>query len=333
MPDLETIIAIINLFGAANGMLIGVVLILLHGQPRPTMYLGLLLLCASVTLALITLEHALWLPSHWMVYAGEEWLSLLAGCLLLGFVIHTTRGRHPPTWIYAPLALYPLLAALSKPGFIGMEYVMWGQIAYTLAAMGIYFRSTSGQTKKARQPLRPVALLITVMVLIHLAQLGRLIMGDQPLWRDIVPITGTVFFYLLLFYALLHSRLLHKAIPLQRSIAEHTRHDFETLDARVRAAQLFLDPELDLNALALQVELPPHRVSEAINAVAGLPFYDYLAELRIEAAKDLLSDPEERRYTIEGIARQCGFKSRSVFYRQFKAVTGQTPAEWRAARR
>lgn len=333
IPGAETTIAIVNLFGAANGLLLAVVLVLLHEPTRPTRYLGLVLLCASLTLALITLEHRAWIPRHWVVYAAEEWLSLLVGPLLVAFVRRALAGDHPPAWIYLPPLAYPVLIVL-MPGerrFVGMEYVMWIQIAYTIGAARVFLRLTRDRERTRGTPAS-VGFVIAVAFLIHAAQVARIVAGEAPIWREIVPITGTVLFYALLVYALLQSRVLKLIGGIHHAVDDRQRALFFRLDEQVREDGLYLDPKLDLATLARTVDLPPHQVSEAINRAAGKSFYDYLAELRISEAKRLLADPDEQRYTIEGIARQCGFRSRSAFYRLFKEATGLTPAQWREER-
>jgi AraC-like DNA-binding protein len=37
---------------------------------------------------------------------------------------------------------------------------------------------------------------------------------------------------------------------------------------------------------------------------------------------------EYRGYSIEGIASEVGYQSRSTFYREFRQVTGMTPKEY-----
>lgn len=62
-------------------------------------------------------------------------------------------------------------------------------------------------------------------------------------------------------------------------------------------------------------------------AAVGIPPGQYLTEVRIEAAKQLLC---HREYSLEVIASLCGFSGANYLCRVFKKVTGQSPAAWRA---
>ena len=55
-------------------------------------------------------------------------------------------------------------------------------------------------------------------------------------------------------------------------------------------------------------------------------FQDYLTELRMEAAKDLLRDP--LRSTAE-VAGMVGYESANYFTRAFKKKVGMTPTDYR----
>lgn len=59
----------------------------------------------------------------------------------------------------------------------------------------------------------------------------------------------------------------------------------------------------------------------------GLPPGQYLTQVRIEAAKQLLV---HREYPLEIVASLCGFSGSNYLCRVFKKATGLTPAAWRA---
>lgn len=91
--------------------------------------------------------------------------------------------------------------------------------------------------------------------------------------------------------------------------------------------QSYLDPELTLQKLALQVNLPEKEVSQLINQHAGKHFFDYINDFRIADAKVLLT--QKKDLTVLEILYEVGFNSKSSFYTAFKKVTGTTPTVYR----
>ena len=69
-------------------------------------------------------------------------------------------------------------------------------------------------------------------------------------------------------------------------------------------------------------------ISSCINSEAGCPFNEYVNGYRIRYAQQLLRERPGRR--LSDVADAAGFSGESSFYRNFKAVTGLTPAEWLA---
>jgi len=84
-----------------------------------------------------------------------------------------------------------------------------------------------------------------------------------------------------------------------------------------------------LDALSRQIKVSKHSVSQVINEMLGKNFFEYLAELRIQKAKAMLSDPEYQNVTIDEISFLVGYNSRSAFNRVFKSIASTTPAEYR----
>lgn len=66
--------------------------------------------------------------------------------------------------------------------------------------------------------------------------------------------------------------------------------------------------------------------SEVFKAVTGMRFQDYLMEIRLNKAKDLLKNINLR---IKNIAHESGFKDPNHFCRIFKKKTGLNPTNWR----
>ncbi|AKD04647.1 helix-turn-helix transcriptional regulator [Pontibacter korlensis] len=93
--------------------------------------------------------------------------------------------------------------------------------------------------------------------------------------------------------------------------------------------KFFVQPSASLPALAKQLHTSPHYLSQSLNECLGKSFFEYLAELRIQEAKTILSDPSQQHMKVEEVAEQVGYLSKSAFSAAFKKQTGQTPGQYR----
>ena len=91
----------------------------------------------------------------------------------------------------------------------------------------------------------------------------------------------------------------------------------------------YLDFELTLQKLAIQVDIPERELSLLINHHLNKHFFDFINEYRINDAKILLKDPTKKELTVLEILYEVGFNSKSSFYTAFKKATNQTPTEYR----
>ncbi len=96
-----------------------------------------------------------------------------------------------------------------------------------------------------------------------------------------------------------------------------------------REEELYLDSTLTLENLASRLNVPPRKLSQAINENEQKNFSDFVSGYRIEKAKCLLVDPEYREQKIIAIAYDCGFGNITSFNLAFKAKTKRTPSQYR----
>ncbi len=92
--------------------------------------------------------------------------------------------------------------------------------------------------------------------------------------------------------------------------------------------QLFLNPELTIAQLAEALAVHPSHLSQVINTMESKNFYDFINALRINEFKKMAARPENQKYTLLALAFECGFNSKTAFYRNFKQVTGQSPTHY-----
>jgi len=90
----------------------------------------------------------------------------------------------------------------------------------------------------------------------------------------------------------------------------------------------YLNPELSLRELAAQIDMHPNHLSWILNNSIGKNFNEFINHYRIEAFKSIAGTRENRNLTIEGLAYESGFNSKTVFNTYFKRATGLTPRQF-----
>jgi AraC-like DNA-binding protein len=102
------------------------------------------------------------------------------------------------------------------------------------------------------------------------------------------------------------------------------------LTKTVNENKLFTNSDLTLTDLAKALAVHPNNLSQVINTYERKTFYDYINTLRVEEFKRLAALPESQKFTLLGLAHDCGFNSKTSFNRNFKNSTGQSPSEYLA---
>ena len=84
--------------------------------------------------------------------------------------------------------------------------------------------------------------------------------------------------------------------------------------------------DLSLAEVARAVNTSTIYFCKLFKKVTGLNFTEYLSQLRIEKAKNLLLNPNLR---VSEIAYETGFQSLTHFNRVFRRIAGQSPTNYR----
>jgi len=100
------------------------------------------------------------------------------------------------------------------------------------------------------------------------------------------------------------------------------------LEMVMNKEQPFLQADLTLRSLADLVKTTDKKLSFVLNQKLKSNFYDYLNKHRVEAFKKRLAEGANEKLSLVGIALECGFKSKSSFYRAFKAEVGSSPSAY-----
>ena len=109
----------------------------------------------------------------------------------------------------------------------------------------------------------------------------------------------------------------------------------QNLETIIRQLEAYMETEawregkLSIQDISNAIQIPIHRLSRAINQHYQLNFFNFVNAYRVQAARQLLSDPAYQQYSILDIAYSVGFNSKSSFNAVFKEHTGSTPSTYR----
>ncbi|MBX2819920.1 MAG: AraC family transcriptional regulator [Rhodothermaceae bacterium] len=177
------------------------------------------------------------------------------------------------------------------------------------------------------------SLLVMLLLLLGLFSL-------HELYRLPAACAMTAFMCAIILIALVRPRVFH-GIQTTLKLSGEEKYGTSQLDTLQKKAYLktlllhfeqekpYLQQELTLRDVAAQVNMPYRHVSQVVNEMLDKHFIDFVNSYRIEAAKTILLDPNSLHLSIEGVAAEAGFNSRSAFYREFKKATGVTPGAFR----
>lgn len=122
-----------------------------------------------------------------------------------------------------------------------------------------------------------------------------------------------------------------KPEPIQYERSHLRNVDVDKLSVDLRTAmktdRVYRDNTISLKTLAEHLGVTLHQLSEYLNKYHKKNFNTFVAEYRVEDAKDLLVKYDWR--TTLSIAFEVGFNSNSSFNRCFKLLTGKSPGQFR----
>ena len=90
----------------------------------------------------------------------------------------------------------------------------------------------------------------------------------------------------------------------------------------------YLKSDFSVHEISRILDIPHHRISQCFKNEIKVAFPEYRNRLRIAYSIELLKNEKYKTMSIEGIANQSGFKTKTSFYASFKAEYKMTPTEW-----
>jgi len=103
--------------------------------------------------------------------------------------------------------------------------------------------------------------------------------------------------------------------------------EWDVLKSRIIADKLYTIEGLTVEQLANRLNVSKYVLSRLVNMHEGVNFNNFIGKLRVEEAQRMMMADKSK--CISEIAMTVGYSEQSNFSRQFKALTGFTPGEYR----
>jgi AraC-like DNA-binding protein len=101
------------------------------------------------------------------------------------------------------------------------------------------------------------------------------------------------------------------------------------IDAYMQQHTPYTDKHINLSSLAADLKLTAPTLSVLLNNHYHLSFNDFINTHRINRIKTQMASPGSlKNFTIEAMASEVGFASRSAFYNAFKKLAGTSPLQY-----
>jgi AraC-like DNA-binding protein len=327
-------------------------------QKRASIYFGLLLLLMSLACIKIIFQETI--PDFADRFPVPLLYKFAFGPLLYLFVkelfLEKTESSGRLALHFLPVLLFDILFRIGFPllGFsnsdpiiqqINLYLLNTGSLVYNttylLFTIGLWFRFKKDRAEKpsikTQRLLFYTKYILVLEVISTIAVIAFLWLSISQSSFIIGGIHTYYFNYLVTFFYIYYLSYMVYVLP-EISIlspstkvfkAEERPEDdrLKNLKEKIIQKQYFLDPDMNLQKLAELLQINPREFSEMINREEEMNFNDFLNSFRISHFKKLLLE-QEKDYSVEGMALDSGFSSKTSFYRAFKKSTGLTPLQY-----
>jgi len=186
-----------------------------------------------------------------------------------------------------------------------------------------------------------------IVINYSLYNFGVSTLSYNPLWVLIALIIGWIFLEVItkpnLLLLIQSSETSHsKTVPALEEELKYLKSGLDAdasekllwkLEEHLNKSEIFLDPNLTLEKISSELKEYKHHISQVLNSTAGINFYSFINEFRLEKAKKRLMNYRSENKTIEAISFECGFSSKSTFNKLFKQKYGATPSKYAKEKR
>lgn len=363
------LLALLNLVGAAQGLLLTLALASAKGGNRTA---NRILAALTLTIAIVVSGAVLLTTGYVFVFPHASRIHhpfvFLAGPLLFLYIRTLTSNnkrferRDFLHFIPFALCLVYLLPFYFQSGAAKLSR-LWAEYYEQSLGVWYYVRSTSfiaqffiylilivvtlvrySRKVKDRDAPRERAVLFQLRffvfssLILWVGAILRFTLDQSGSTNLLVPLGASVMVYAM---GYLEMRRPEAAAPVVDGEPPAKKYERSTLTPQwsekylhrllqcMEQEQPYTDGDLTIQKLAERLSIPAPHLSQTINERLGQSFSDFINSYRVEEAKRRLLDPARKHYSVLAIAEEVGFNSKSSFNAVFKKFVNMTPSEFR----
>jgi AraC-like DNA-binding protein len=365
-----SVLAVLNLLGAAQGLFLSVVLLSVKGGNK----VANRILAALVSVMALTVSGAVVRTVHYdFVYPHlsriHDPFPFLAVPLIFLY-IKTLTSREPvfPKRDFLHLIPFILCAGYLLPYYLqsreaklnsllseayyptlGAWYYVRSALLILLASFYLvlivsrilkFVRESKRQSSPAeRAILFQIRFFVAGFLILFVGGVLRYVLDHTAKTNLLVPLGASIFIYAIGYLSFRNPQALARVddpAPVRKyersSLTPETSERYlKRLLQLMETEKLYLDSELTISKLAEKLSIPAPHLSQTINERLNQNFIDFINTYRVAEAKRRLVDPALKHYSVLAIAEEVGFNSKSSFNSVFKKHAQMTPSEFRKA--
>lgn len=247
-------------------------------------------------------------PSAWLKW---QWHLMLLGLVVLSLSVFYPYQHHPQVWRYF------------------VRFIQYQWVAYILASLYVARTYLGTILEPKHKVTQDEFWLLSILMSNFLIWLAHFTVALTSYIAGALSFTLVFYcFGVMLFLRRKQEaetpivKYANKKIPADLALAS-----LEKLNAVMLEQQAFKNANLTLSTLAKQLGMSTAALSQLLNDNLNKSFSQYVNELRIRLAMEILAYPKAMK--MDDLANECGFNSQSTFYAAFKKQLDTTPAKYR----
>lgn len=298
----------------------------------------------KVYLPLLCMTGSLWFTYLRSVYNASpdgyslHYLVAPAVCIVLSIPFYLQSAAYKRAYVevelvdFASVTMYAAtrLAELTLVWYFCKSLMFLRSVSTPQRPMGSV-RPVTKERSKSRLNISSLLWYLTIAALAaSLLRLVGSVIGSSDTISVLYPSLAAIGVFIVMHFLSYRQPAVLSLSHATRSIQSNPTgaEELALLRETLAAEKWYLEPNLKVQSLARKLGKPVAKVSSLINSVTGMNFNEFINDMRVEHAKLLLV--EKPKATITEITHESGFNSKSAFYKHFSAVTGMTPAQYRA---